>query len=96
MFPNVFYVTDSINMSRICRYYHDIPRDEDKCSKGHFLCATLDCQVKNCKFTTSLYSIHDIKPAIEIMKLHMKGAYPTFRKVLESSCSAVRSVAKGF
>ena len=58
-------------MSRICRFYHAIPRDEEQCAEGHYLCATLDCQVKGCKYITRPHSMSNLKHAIEMMKLHM-------------------------
>ena len=74
-------------MSRICRFYHAIPKDDDKCEKGHFLCATLDCQVKGCMFTTRPHSMSDVKPAIEMMKLHMAGAHPHLENLLTANTS---------
>ena len=71
-------------MSRICRFYHVVPKDDEKCSFGHYLCATLDCQVRNCKYTTRPSSISDIKPAIEMMKLHMIGAHPELKDDVKS------------
>jgi len=72
-------------MSRICRFYHVVPKDEERCSQGHYLCATLDCQVKNCKYTTRPLSISDMKPAIEMMKLHIIGAHPKLKETIENS-----------
>ena len=71
-------------MSRICRFYHVVPKEEEKCSSGHYLCATLDCQVRNCKYITRPSSISDIKPAIEMMKLHMIGAHPELKDEVKS------------
>ena len=67
-------------MLRICRFYHTVPKDDEKCASGHYLCATLDCQVRNCKYTTRPLSMSDIKPAIEMMKLHMNGAHPELKE----------------
>lgn len=68
-------------MARICRFYHSVAIDEDKCSQGHYLCATLDCQVRGCKYTTRPLSSTDVKPAIEIMKIHIRGAHPELENI---------------
>ena len=73
---------DFFTMSRLCRFYHQVPKDAEKCYQGHYLCATLDCQVRNCKYTTRPFSMSDTKPAIEMMKLHMIGAHPNLRDAL--------------
>ena len=70
-------------MSRLCRFYHIVPKDDDKCAHGHHLCATMDCPVRSCKFTTRPLSISDVKPTIEMMKLHMIGAHPELKGALE-------------
>ena len=70
-------------MSRLCRFYHIVPKDDDKSAHCHHLYATMDCQVKSCKFTTRPLSISDVKPAIEMMKLHMIGAHPELKGALE-------------
>ena len=77
-------VSDKNKVSRICRFYHVVPKDEEKCSQGHYLCATLDCQVKYCKYTTRPLSSSDVKPAIQMMKLHMIGAHPNLKETLEN------------
>ena len=43
----------------------------------------MDCPVRSCKFTTRPLSISDVKPAIEMMKLHMIGAHPELKGALE-------------
>ena len=73
---------DFFTMSRLCRFYHHVPKDDEKCYQGHYLCATLDCQVRNCKYTTRPFSMSDTKPAIEMMKLHMICAHPNLRDAL--------------
>ena len=72
-------------MSRICRFYHVVPTDEDQCAEGHFLCATLDCQVKGCKYITRPHSSSNLKHAIEMMKLHMVGAHPHLQDILAAA-----------
>lgn len=72
-------------MSRICRFYHAIPRDEEQCAEGHYLCATLDCQVKGCKYITRPHSMSNLKHAIEMMKLHMAGAHPHLQDILAAA-----------
>ena len=73
---------DFFTMSRLCRFYHHVPKDDEKCYQGHYLCATLDCQVRNCKYTTRPFSMSDTKPSIEMMKLHMIGAHPNLRDAI--------------
>ena len=72
-------------MTRLCRFNHLVHKHEDKCSEGHHLCATLDCSVRGCKYTTRPHSIADVKPAIEMMKLHMIGAHPELEDQLKAS-----------
>ena len=68
-------------MARICRFYHAVAIDMDKCSQGHYVCATLECQVRGCKYSTRPLSSSDIKPAIEVMKLHVRGAHPELKNI---------------
>ena len=72
-------------MSRICRFYHNVPRNEEKCREGHYLAATLDCFVKSCKFVTRPLQTSSMDNAIKVMNLHMIGAHPELQDQLKAS-----------
>ena len=71
-------------MSRICRFYHNVPRNEEKCGEGHYLAATLDCSVTSCKFVTRPLQISSMDDAIKVMNLHMIGAHPELKDQLKA------------
>ena len=66
-------------MVRICKFFHEIAKDKDRCREGHMLCTTLECQVRDCKYSTGPFSTCDIRPVIDIMQMHMKGANPELK-----------------
>ena len=67
--------TVKTTMTRICRFYHNVPKNEDKCSEGHYLCCTLDCSARGCKFVTRPLHMTSFDHALKIMELHMNGAH---------------------
>ena len=64
-----------MSMNRICRLSHSIPVDQDRCSEGHPLAASLKCQVTNCNFVTDPILMNKINSAISLLNIHINAAH---------------------
>ena len=77
-----------MSLNRICRLSHSVPLNQDRCSEGHPLAASLQCLMNDCNFVTDPIIMSKFESALSLLKIHMTAAHTAINKSSDEDKSA--------